>query len=331
LAQALTTARDAISEQNFTAAESELAKADGLAKSDKLKEKVQRLRLLLDTIRQFRAAINETVQGFGAGDQVTLDANRSFGVVEVTPDRLVIRFSGKNYPYPMNDLPLGLATRLAEMSLAKDDPATLLMKAAFVSLNPKADDDNLAKARTWWEQVASADGAKDLQLAIKDDYSLKEDLAGIALDQKTMEQVAAQSDRLNGSTKLEDYASEYQAAIDESLKTLKAGTEILVGASTTITVQELKKDRVIVEVADVRRGFQYTKLPLGLAAAIAERTLPKDVPLTMVMKGAYYAAREKDSKNKQFRGTVLAWWKEAGETDPQLQPLIQELVKQYPE
>jgi hypothetical protein len=68
-----------------------------------------------------------------------------------------------------------------------------------------------------------------------------------------------------------------------------------------------------------------------LAAALAERTLPPDAPLTMVMKGAFYAAREKDSKSKQFRALVLNWWKQAGELDKSLQPAVQELVKQYPE
>jgi hypothetical protein len=87
----------------------------------------------------------------------------------------------------------------------------------------------------------------------------------------------------------------------------------------------------MLSVADETRGFPFSKLPLGLAASIAERILPRDAPLTMVMKGAYYAAREKDESNKQFRPIVLDWWKQAGEMDQQLQPVIQELVKQYPE
>lgn len=151
------------------------------------------------------------------------------------------------------------------------------------------------------------------------------------LNPSAMAALTERADRLKDARTIEAFAKEYQAAIDESLKTLEPDMELAVGGSTTVVIKELKPDRVMLTVADETRGFQLTKLPLGLAASIAERILPRDAPLTMVMKGAYFAAREKGQSNKQFRTFVIDWWKQAGEMDPQLQPVIRELATQYPE
>ncbi|MEO8495469.1 MAG: hypothetical protein ABI614_10385 [Planctomycetota bacterium] len=331
LAQALTTVRDAIGEQNFPVADREIAKASALAKSDEHKAKVVRLQLLRDYVGRYRAAISETLGRFRGGDQIDLGDGKTFGIVEVTPDLLVIRVSGQNRRYPMNELPLGLASLLAEMSLDKASLDTTAMKAAFVSINPKLGDADRVKATAWWKEAASVRDVPDLIAAINDDYTLKQDVVAVPLEPNAMAELTARGDRLKGARTIEDFAKEFQAAIDESVKTLAPEMELTIGGSTIVTVKELKSDRVMLSVAGESRGFPFTKLPLGLAASIAERILPRDAALTMVMKGAYYAAREKDQSSKQFRAIVLAWWKQAGEMDQQLQPVIQELVKQYPE
>ncbi|MDA1053317.1 MAG: hypothetical protein O3C40_22940 [Planctomycetota bacterium] len=331
LSQSLTTARAAIGELNFPVADREIAKSLTLAKLDDHQAKIRRLQLLSDYISRFRAAIGETLGRVAAGDQIDLGDGKSFGIVEVTPDLLVIRVSGRNIRYPMTELPAGLATRLAEMSLDKAAPETIAMKAAFVSINPKVSDSDLEKIRAWWDEAASVRDVPDLITAINDDYSLKQDVMAIPLEPNAMAELTARADRLKDARTIDEFAKEFQAAIDESLKSLEAEMELTVGGSTTVVIKELKADRVMLTVADETRGFQFTKLPLGLAASIAERILPRDVPLTMVMKGAYYAAREQDETTKQFRPIVLDWWKQAGEMDQQLQPVIQELVKQYPE
>jgi hypothetical protein len=331
LAQSLTTARTAIGEMNFTVANQEIAKSLALAKLDEHKAKIRRLQLLSDYVARFRAAIDATLGRVSAGDQIDLGDNRSFGIVEKKPDELIIRVSGQNQTFPMAELPAGLATRLAEMSLDKASPETIAMKAAFVSVDPKISSDSLEKVRAWWDEAASVRDVPDLLLAINDDYSLKQDRGAVPQDPNALAALAALADRLKDARTIEAFAKEYQAAIDESLKTLEPETELSIGGSTSVVVKELKSGRVMLTVADETRGFQFSKLPLGLASSIAERVLPRDVPLTMVMKGAYFAAREKGQTPKQFRPLVLSWWKQAGEMDPQLQATIGELAKQYPE
>lgn len=331
LAQSLTTARNAIGEMNFSMADQELAKATSIAKLDDHKAKIRRLQILSDYVSRFRAAIGQTLGRVNAGDQITLEDDKSFGIVEISPETLIIRYSGRNLRYPMSELPPGLATRLAEMSLDKDAPGTIAMKAAFVSVNPKLSDADRDKVETWWTEAASVADVQDLITAINDDYSLRQDMMDVPLDPNAMAALTERADRLKGARTIEAFAKEYQAAIDESLKSLEPEMELSVGGSTTVVIKELKSDRIMLTVAEETRGFQLTKLPLGLAASLAERNLPRDAPLTMVMKGAYYAAREKGQSNKQFRPLVIDWWRQAGEMDQQLQPVIRELATQYPE
>ncbi|MBI2477391.1 MAG: hypothetical protein HYV60_01680 [Planctomycetia bacterium] len=331
LGQSLTTARAAIGELNFSVAEREIAKALGIVKLDEHKAKIRRLQLLSDYVGRFQTAIGTTLGGVSAGDQIDLGDNKSFGIVEVTPELLVIRINGGNQSYPMAELPPGLATRLAEMSLDKAAPETIAMKAAVVSVNPKISASDLEKVGSWWKEAASVPDVPDLVTAINDDYGLKQDRMDVALDANAVAALTARADRLKDARTIEAFANEYQAAIDESLKTLEPGMELSVGGSTSVVIKELKPDRVMLTVVDETRGFQFSKLPLGLASSIAERILPRDVPLTMVMKGAYFAARDKDQTNQQFREIVLDLWKQAGEMDPQLQTSIRELAKQYPE
>lgn len=331
LAQSLTTARAAIGELNFPVAEREIAKSLALAKLDEHKAKIRRLQMLSDYVTRFHAAIGITLGRVAAGEQIDLGDNKSFVIVEATPDLLVIRINGRNLRYPMTELPAGLATRLAEMSLDKAAPETLAMKAAFVSVNPKVSDEDLVRIRTWWDEAATVTDVPDLLTAINDDYSLKQSMMAVPLKPNAITELTARADRLKDARTIEAFAKEYQAAIDESLKTLEPETELSVGGSTTVVIKELKPDRVMLTIVGETRGFQFTKLPLGLAASIAERILPRDTPLSMVMKGAYFAAREKDQANKQFRAIVVDLWKQAGEMDPQLQPTIRELATQYPE
>ncbi len=331
LAQSLTTARTAIGEMNFSVVDQEIAKARALAIADEHKEKIRRLQLLNDYVTRFRAAIDATLEKVSAGDQIDLGDNRSFGIVEKTPELLIIRVNGQNQRYPMAELPAGLAARLAEMSLDKAAPETIAMKAAFVSVNPKIGDDNLEKIRSWWDEAASVRDVPDLLIALNDDYSLNKGKAAVPQDPNALAALGARADRLKDARTIEAFAKEYQSAIDESLKTLEPETELSVGGSTNVVVKELKSGRIMLSVADETRGFQIAKLPLGLASSIAERILPPDAALTLVMKGAYFATREKDQASKQFRPVVLDWWKQAGEMDPQLQATISELAKQYPE
>ncbi|MBP89086.1 MAG: hypothetical protein CMJ64_20615 [Planctomycetaceae bacterium] len=329
LAQSLTNARAAIGEQNFTVLDAELAKAEGLVKADDHKAKLRRLTLLADYVKKFREAIDKTIAGLEVGAQVPYNESVTFGVVEKGPNLLIVRVAGQNRRYALNDLQPGLARRLGEMSLVQGSPETLALQAAFISVMPKAGDADLEKARGWWEQASTVPDVQDLITAINDDYSLQQDLAKVPLDPNAMDQLTGFMERLKDARTVEEFAKEYQSAIDDGLKKLEPEMELEVGGSTIVTIEEVQSDRIMIQIAGLKRGLRRDDLPLGFAAAIAAQTIPRDVPLAMVMKGAYYAAR--DGEKKQFRPQVLAWWNAAGEANQDLQPVILELAKQYPE
>ena len=331
LAEALTAARTAIGKQDFALVDAELAKAEELVKAEDHQAKLRRLTLLADYVKKFREAIDRTIEGFDVGDQVPYNETVSFGIVEIGPNLLNVRVSGENRPYRLNELPPGLARRLGEMSLAKGTPETLAMQAAFISVMPKINDAELAKAREWWEQASSVPDVPDLVTAINDDYSLREDLANVPLNPDAMDELSGFMERLKDARTLKEFAAEYQSAIDEGIEKLEPEMELEIGRSTIVTIDEVLRDRIVVRVADLKRGFQRSDLPLGFAVAVADQTIPRDVPLAMVMKGAYYAERDRRHPQKQFREQVLAWWQAAGEANQDLQPVVAELAKQYPE
>jgi len=174
LAQSLTTARDAIGELNFPVADRELTKALALAKLDEHQAKIERLQLLRGYVGRFQDAIRETLGRVNAGDQIALGGEKFFGIVEKTPDFVIVRINGTNQRHPMSALPPGLAVRLAEMSLDKESPDTTAMKAAYISINAKIDDDDRKKVDAWWKEAASVGDVPDLIAAINDGYRLNQ-------------------------------------------------------------------------------------------------------------------------------------------------------------
>jgi hypothetical protein len=284
---------------------------------------------LADYVKKFREAIDSTLSRLQPTEVVKYDDEKVFNIVEVNSERLVFRMEGKRYEFAIDDMPAGLARRFGEMSLAPGTPETLALQAAFVSVMPGATERDLKKARDWWDGASSVSDVPDLITAINDDYSLREDLAKVPLDPDAMDQLSGFMERLKNARALEEFANEYQSAIDEGIEKLEPEMELEVGGSTIVTIEEVQTERILVNFAELKRGLRRDDLPLGFADALAAQTIPRDVPLAMVMKGAYYAARDR-GKN-QFRPQVLAWWKAAGESNPELQPVIQELVKQYPE
>lgn len=331
LARALTTARDAIGEQNFPTFDAEIAKAESLAILDDHKVKLRRLKLLGDYVKEFRQALDKTVADLEVGAQVPYNETISFGVVEKGPNLLIVRVGGQNRSYALNDLPPGLARRLGEMSLEKNTPETLALQAAFISVMPKATDKDLELAKSWWEQASTVPDVQDLITAINDDYGLKKELAEAGLDSGGMDELASLVDRLKDARTIEEFAEEYQAAIDTGIEKLKPGMELEVGNSTIITVEEVQSERILVQVAGRKKLLPRDRLPLGFASALAEQTIPRDIPIALVMKGAYFAASERDAGKTQFREQVLGWWEQAVKLNEDLQPAVAELVKQYPE
>lgn len=174
LASALKAARTAVENYDFDGASAELAKVDSLPKLPEHRAKVERLDLLVRYTRQFRSALLESINNLEAGSGIKVGTDEVVAVVSATSERITLRVRGLNRTYALNDLPAGLAVAIADTWLDQNDPVSLASKAAFVASLKDASDDQLAKAREWFQEAAKQGvNIGDLAKVIDDIYDLQ--------------------------------------------------------------------------------------------------------------------------------------------------------------
>jgi hypothetical protein len=159
LIKALTTAREALAEQNFEEAGPELARAQTLAKLPQHQEAVARLKAVADYVKQFRDAVAAAVAEFQAGEVFMVGSSTQVAVVESLPDRVILRIAGVNKVYPFQDMPPGLAVAIADRKLDSSDPLSRVIKGAYLLVHKRADNETRGKAKALWTE-AQAGGAE---------------------------------------------------------------------------------------------------------------------------------------------------------------------------
>jgi outer membrane biosynthesis protein TonB len=167
LSKLMTTARNALTDQNIAEAKQAAQQARQLAKAPAHVAKAERLQMLVTLVSEFWRAVDESLKGIEGGDVITI-ATTQVAVVEVTPDLLIIRVAGRNKRYPRSDMSEGLAMGLADSWLDQTSEVTPLVRGAFYAIarNQKPDE-----ARQQFSQAA-AKGADvgDLPQILTDKY-----------------------------------------------------------------------------------------------------------------------------------------------------------------
>ncbi len=169
LGRAMKNARIALNARDFVRASTQLATADRLARLPEHRAMVERLKLLADYSRQFQAAFKNGLEKLKSTDELVIDEHR-VAVVEVNPQRIILRAAGQNRSYPMSDLPDQLVLAIADLWFDLNAASTGVFKGAFYAVGPDA---NAAEARRFWDEArrAGADPA-DLPLVLDDNYDL---------------------------------------------------------------------------------------------------------------------------------------------------------------
>jgi hypothetical protein len=172
LVKALTTAKAALGEQNFKAADLQLAKAEAVAKLPAHKQAVARLTKLADYLTHFREVLVSAAKGMEAGSSFKVGTSTQVSMVEATADKVIVRIAGMNKSYPYSELPPGLALTLADQRLAANDPAGNVMKGAYLLVHKRATSKETDKARELWQQaVAAGTDISDLLPLLDENYS----------------------------------------------------------------------------------------------------------------------------------------------------------------
>ena len=153
LGKALTLGRAALGEQNFEEADKFIAEAQSLARLPEHQAMVARLKEIAGYVRQFRRAVEAAAHSFEAAESFTVGNSTRVAVVEVLPDKIILRHTGQNKVYPYAELPPGLAVAIADHKFDGMDPMSRVIKGAFYAVS-KGDQVALRqKAKTWWEEA----------------------------------------------------------------------------------------------------------------------------------------------------------------------------------
>ena len=160
LVKALEAAKSALAEQNFKAADTQLAKAASLATLPTHQAAVARLQEVGGYVKQFRHAVASAVGGMQAGESFKVGNSTQVSFVEATADKVVLRIAGMNKTYPLGDLPPGLALAIADFKLPASDPTSRVVKGADWPVHKRADRETQAKAAALWQEAQAA--GKDL-------------------------------------------------------------------------------------------------------------------------------------------------------------------------
>ena len=172
LIKALESARMALSEHQFSAADEHLAQADQLAKTPEQKQAVARVRRLADWLAAFRQALLAQLQSMQGGETIKVGTSTQVTFVEVNENQLIVRMAGMNRKFPLSEVPAGLALAIADLRFRQGDPTGLQAKAAYLIAQKKPTDESREKARHLLQEAQSAGAdVSDLLRLLDENYA----------------------------------------------------------------------------------------------------------------------------------------------------------------
>ena len=127
---------------------------------------------LITHVSSYWNALESELARLDAGTEIEIGGSLII-VVEKTSRELTIRAAGENKTYPIDKLPLALATTLADRWFDPNDDSTKVIRGAMMAVNPKY---SKAEVREIW-RAAEVSGDVDLEgldAVLDDDYQLTE-------------------------------------------------------------------------------------------------------------------------------------------------------------
>jgi hypothetical protein len=174
--------REAFHEYNFTDGFKSLEKVQQLAKTPEHKAKIERFARVAQLAQRFRKAMEQTLGTLDAGDVIKIGSVAEIAIVEVGPNKLIVRDQGMNTTYTLDSMKMGIALKLGEMSLNPTDPETRLAKGAYEFFDKKRDaspttkQDKIKKVETTWKEAElMGSDVSDLLKVLTDTYEFVED------------------------------------------------------------------------------------------------------------------------------------------------------------
>jgi hypothetical protein len=122
--KSLETARQAIRQADWVRMENLASVAVRDAATAEQKAQATRLEQLAELATYYHVGIQKGLDGLGAGQSFNVTESLQVVVVEIGPQKVTIRFNGRNKEYPRGELPLVIAERVARFALPTESPST---------------------------------------------------------------------------------------------------------------------------------------------------------------------------------------------------------------
>lgn len=163
-------ARSAVERGDFPGFHKQMELAIPLSKTDDMIAKQARLDQLGQLYEIFINSLKDSKSKLWA-TEVLVVGKRKINIVEITATELIIRVEGKNEKYAWDQLPLGIALALADLTLNDLGPTDLAARAVYCSLSPAKNELYEKRAREFFEKsVGKGEIRADLPQALTDTY-----------------------------------------------------------------------------------------------------------------------------------------------------------------
>jgi hypothetical protein len=169
-------ARSALDQAKFETFEKEIAKATETAQTPAGSKQAARLDQLGQLYKIGNDSFEEAKKKLKGTSSLRMGSS-AISIVENSPERLVVKVSGKNQIHPWEKLPFGIAIAMLDLTLDSEKPTDVAARAVFFSLAPQfresAAKSDLLKKRiaTWFEKSAGKEQIlSDLPQALTDSF-----------------------------------------------------------------------------------------------------------------------------------------------------------------
>ncbi|MFN9562979.1 MAG: hypothetical protein ACK56R_05530 [Pirellulaceae bacterium] len=172
-ADAMRQVLQAIKNQNFSKAETQLDTAKQLAMAPPESDQVARLEMATKMSKRFDEAMRQAGLEMSAGSSFDV-LGHQVAFVEAHAERLVVRVAGKNESHPWSAMPVGIAIGLADLQLDQSNAIDLGCRGVYCGLSATANALSKKLAREYLQKATAADDGmrlpRDFEKLLDDQY-----------------------------------------------------------------------------------------------------------------------------------------------------------------
>lgn len=133
---ALVKARQTLATANWDEMNAAAESAARSAATPEQKEMAKQLVQLAELATYYQVGVEKAIGGLKATETFNVTEQLQISIVEITPEKVIVKFNGRNKDYARSEIPLVIAHKLATFSMPADAPATKAAAQVYQALAP---------------------------------------------------------------------------------------------------------------------------------------------------------------------------------------------------